>query len=219
MNTQLGVKHFFEMMSDSYPKWEVVAVKVPGNLLIEHLAKLREVKRIKRDVSICEMYTPSESSINLIPVATIKNNSWTVICGLWPTGESWAKILSQRSHSRSVMLMMHDTDASTSYEVYENGEIVESAYWSPDSQLRYESKIRLQPNLDLLTAKEDEDSYDEETGTTHNELVFRDYIDLVFQEEEIYIPCCWAVEDYGITELLVEQRSIDSIEDAYALYC
>jgi hypothetical protein len=219
MNTQLGVKHFLEMMSDYHPKWEVVAVKVPGNLLIEQLAKLPEVKQIARDVSICEIHTPSESSISLITVATIKNNSWTVICGLCPSGESWAKILSQRSHSRAVMLMMHDTDASTSYEVYENGEIVESAYWSPDSQLRYESKIRMQPNLDLLTAKEDDDSYDEETGTTHNELVFRDYIDLVFQEEEIYIPCCWAVEDYGINQLLVEQRSIDSIEDVYALYC
>ncbi len=214
MSIQLGINHFLEMISSYHPKWIVVAVKADVDRVSDSLTEIAKVKSIRRNVTISEIEYEQTSSSDMIAIAQPKNNSWSVIS--WGLN-SWAELLSKRLHTKAVTLAMDDTSAGTTYEIYHNGKLVEKADWAPGFNMHYESNIRPQPNLDLLDPDDDDETYDEEKGTTHNEQVFHKFVDRVFCEEGVYIPTCWPQSNGEDGQLFVEAWSIGLIERANLL--
>lgn len=194
-------------------------MKAPIDRVSDSFAEQFEMEYLLRNVPICEVQPDSGTDI-WTAIVQPKNNGWSVI--FWGTAD-WAKSLSARLNTKAATLMMDDTDAGTAYEIYEKGSLIEKAYWTPDyfvsqQRMMYESAVRPYPDLDLLAPDDNDATYDAESGTSHNEQVFHQFIDDIFCEEGIYIPACWA-DGYGsYGQLAVEGPSMGSIERADLLW-
>lgn len=215
MSNQLGIRHFLEMMSDYHPNWVVVAVKAPTDQVSDSLTELVKVKCLLRDVPVCEVDSVDEAkSSTLTAIVQLKHTDWSVI--FWDLN-SWAEALAKRLNTKAAMLKMDDTSAGTAYEIYAGKEVIERASWEPGYRMTYESTVRPQPKLDWLDPEEDDQTYDEERCTTHNEQVFHNFIDSVFCTEGIYIPTCWAAGTDTDGQLIVENWSLGFIKRANLL--
>lgn len=207
----LGIKNFLEMMSDYHPKWIVIAVMAPVDRVAYTLIELGKAKLFESDILIEEAGSEDVSRLELTTVVQPKNNRWSVI--FWGSS-NWSEVLSKILHTKAVTLVVDDTSAGTMYEIFENGELLEKADWSPGELMIFESKIRLKPDLDMLAPDDDDKTYDEEKGTTYNEQVFRNFVDDTFRTEGIYLPACWSQNDGRNGWLIVEESSKGTIDRA-----
>lgn len=195
---KLGSKDFTDMMYRGVPSWYVFAVEAPLDDVTEAFTRLRQAKRVVRDVPVVP--TKKYESIGvLVPVVKPVGSSWVVVqrAACLVTSQQLnqyaedAKTLSKRLKTRAVAFAAEDTSGSGGYDLYEYGTQVERACWGELSE--FASKRRKTPK---------HDTYDVS------------FVDETFRELGIYLPVCLG-RDGAKPSLAIDKSATGVIERAH----
>jgi cytohesin len=167
--TTRGVKDFQKFYYDSHPEWSVAFVRGP----IEDVSKAYSamMKAVRRETDIAKKKINASSEF--VHLLQLKGSPWTILLcalGYYADIKKEAQALSKQLKTRAFTYAAEDTSGAEGYELFENGELVESAFKGDEFQ--FESKRRSQPQFDEKT-----------------------FPDQIFAEEGIYLPACYPEDD------------------------
>jgi hypothetical protein len=199
--SHLGVADFLKFMYDGHPDWSLLAIKAPIEEVSEEFADFRGADTLLRDVprKPAEAY---EDVASLVSVVQVKGNPWVVVFRslLYVDARQLegiveeAKELSGRLSTRAIAFVGEDTSGALSYDLFEQGKVLESAEWEVGGEFsRFKSSLRKRPA---------------------QETVGDEFADGVFREQGIYLPCCYPKSEGGEAWLAVEKISDGVIERA-----
>jgi hypothetical protein len=206
---QCGVSDFYRWISRSHDEWVLLAARAPldtvARALIEERAETSSEDfvasgRWLRDVRVCaarEGYhlTP------LVAVVQLKGHSWTVaIYELFNLSDETygsalkdAHTLSARLDTLALVFSAEDTSCACGYHLYDAGELVEVAEWSPDTAVFGSVRRRPPASVERVT----------------------DCLDELSREVGLYFPPCYGREDRDNDCLAVDGvLALDLIERA-----
>jgi hypothetical protein len=193
----LGMKDFQDWIHEGHPEYAVFAVKAPIDQVAQHLldkSYASEWKQQPHDTgSVMECFEDGES----IPLIQPTDNAWTVVywmVGAWDEMEDVCIDFASVLKTRVIALAEEDTSAAVVYNLYDQGEKIESAQWCPGEEFSFDSEIREEPEFDDF----DEDERDAING----------FINHIFAQEGLYIPS-WdvSVSDPDIDRVDMIMRS------------
>lgn len=184
-SVSLGMKPFQDWIYQGHPEYAIFAVKAPienvGAALVEKFEVKEWQKQVASEKSLFDALP--ENNSQWIPVLQPADNDWTVVywyVGGWKDLSYIYQKLSSLFQTRTISLAEEDTSCAIAYDIYDNGEKLESAEWCPGEELMFESSIREEPELDNF-----EDYDDEEDG---EEAAISQFFNGVFIEEGVFIP-------------------------------
>lgn len=195
----IGVRHFLRFMQEGQPEWALFAIRAPIEDVSTAFAEFRASK--KRVVDVPRRGPTDNIDIAfLTAVVQTRDNPWTLVFRSLTDIETThfrrvpeeAKTLSERLATRAVTFFAEDTSAGMGYEIFERGHSLERADWA-DELTRFESTLRERP-----TPQQDRDKF----------------VDGVFRDEGIYVPCCYPQSDGQAEWLVVEEVSAETVQRA-----
>jgi hypothetical protein len=197
----LGVADFLKFMYDGQPEWAIVAVKASAEEVAEELADFHGAKNVFKSVEI-KRGADYDDIEQLVSVVQVKNNPWTIVfrsllyvdeAAIEGAAED-AKELSARLNTRALSFIGEDTSGANAYKLFDKGKLLEDVEWEYGGEFfRFKSSLRKRPALETV-----EDSF----------------VDEVFREEGIYVPCCYPRAEKAEPWLAVEKVSEGLIERA-----
>ncbi len=160
----------------------------------------------------------------VIPFVSIKGSDWVVVLrSLFDAKDEIFDVreeaiaLSRELNTKSMILIEEDTSGAMAYQLFENGEQLESFEEACDDDFSFESKLREKPDITFNTWDEDEDfDLDDEYDSNSDPRV--QFVDAFFQEQGIYLPACCPIGDPDQPRLVVMDASWGLIERVDTLY-
>jgi hypothetical protein len=164
-----------------------------------------------------------------IPVLQVANSEWVVIIRSlsWLDSEQIdnvpleAKFLSQKFQTDAITLMEEDTSASISYELFQQGESIESLEFCDAEEYRFESKRQEDPQFQADEDEdfededlEDEDLEDEDDGYDIGKRQEMQFVDRTFADLGLYLPAVWYGVHEGQPALQIMSASADTVSRA-----
>jgi ankyrin repeat protein len=183
--TVRGVKDFQKFYYGGHPEWSVAFVHGP----IEDVSKAYSeiMKAARRETDVAKKKISSASKF--VHLLQLKGSAWTILLsalGFYETIKNEAQALTKQLKTRVFTYAAEDTSGAEGYELFENGELLESAFKADEFQ--FESKRRSQPQFDEKT-----------------------FPDSVFAEEGIYLPACYPEDDGFDVKLVLKGLSPEDV--------
>ena len=196
-----GVMDFLKFMHAGQPEWAILAIKASAEEVAEELADFHGAKNVFKSVEI-KPGAEYDDLEHLVAVVQVKDNPWTIVfrsllyadeAAMEGAAED-ARELSGRLSSRAISFVGEDSSGTNAYKIFEKGKLLEDVEWEAGGEFfRFKSSLRKRPALERV-----EDSF----------------VDEVFSNEGIYVPCCYPRADKGEPWLAVEKSSEGVIERA-----
>ena len=167
--TVLGVKDFQKFYYDSHPEWSVAFVHGLIEKVSGAYSEIMKAARRETDVAKKKISSASE----FVHLLQLKGSHWTILLhalGYYAEIKKEAQALSKQLNTRVYTYAAEDTSGAEGYELFENGEFIESAFNGDEFQ--FESQRRSEPQFDEKT-----------------------FPDQVFADEGIYLPACYPEDD------------------------
>ncbi|MEL6441342.1 MAG: hypothetical protein AAFQ80_19070 [Cyanobacteria bacterium J06621_8] len=238
---KLGVIDFINLIYEGHPEYSLIAVNASlEDTIREFIAisqscktktrfdtRLMKTKNIpvaslniqRKENNFYRNAAQGDILANVIPFVSVKDSQWTVILrSIFYLEDELddvpdeTKTLSKKLNTKAIYLMEEDTSGSIGYELFEQGNSLESFEEYCDDDFQFESLLREKPDINFNDWDEEDDDLDDADDEYDCSTEPRvQFVDAFFQDLGIYLPACYPVKDKELLGLAVHKSSQDAI--------